>query len=66
MTPSEFILNESISPHLRYIRKYCVYTVTYGAYTVEGNPMYGLGQPSIYAVYLKFWPDLDFLLPDLA
>jgi hypothetical protein len=44
LTPYELILSESISPHIRYIRKY-------GVYTVHGNPMYGFGQPCICTVY---------------
>ena len=39
---------------MRYIRKYGVYTVIYGVYTVYGNPMYGSGQPYIYGVYTVF------------
>jgi len=48
MTPYELILSETIFPHIRYIRKYGVYTVIYGVYTVYGDPMYGLGQPNIF------------------
>ena len=45
-----------------YIRKYGVYTVIYGVYTVYGNPMFGSGQPYIYTVifkvYTRLWPAL--------
>ena len=43
--PYEIILSDSIFPHIRYIRKYGIYTVIYAVCTAYGNPMYGSGQP---------------------
>jgi len=45
---------------MRYIRKYGVYTVIYGVYTVYGNPMYGSGQPYIYTVGSRSLRDHTF------
>ena len=53
MTPYVLIVIESTFPHIWYIRKYGVYTVIYGVYTVYGNSMYGLGQPYVCALDIR-------------